>query len=118
MTEPLLQLEGYSWKNRLLLVFAPALEEYQEQKRLLVGQEAGLKDRDLLVFYLGEESPAGIEALKGRFGVGEEPFLAVLVGKDGGAKGRFHKPVSADELFSLIDGMPMRQQEMKTKACG
>ena len=42
--------------------------------------------------------------------VGE--FQAILVGKDGTEKLRSDAPLSADELFAVIDAMPMRQAEM------
>ena len=51
-----------------------------------------------------------------RFGPGTEPFLAVLVGKDGGAKLRAAKPITARELMTTIDAMPMRQDEMRQRA--
>ncbi|MEM7620524.1 MAG: DUF4174 domain-containing protein [Pseudomonadota bacterium] len=37
----------------------------------------------------------------------------MLLGKDGGEKLRKARRVTADELFALIDAMPMRQQEMR-----
>ncbi|MBC8152444.1 MAG: DUF4174 domain-containing protein [Bacteroidetes bacterium] len=40
-------------------------------------------------------------------------FQGWLIGKDGGIKDRFDKPVSPQALFKQIDGMPMRRQEMK-----
>jgi hypothetical protein len=45
--------------------------------------------------------------------VPHEDYKAWLIGKDGGIKQTFEKPVSADELFKIIDRMPMRKQEMK-----
>lgn len=42
-----------------------------------------------------------------------EDFQGWLIGKDGGVKHTFKKPVSPEELFKLVDSMPMRQQEMK-----
>ena len=35
-------------------------------------------------------------------------FAAVLVGKDGTVKLRVAEPISADELFAILDSMPMR----------
>lgn len=42
-----------------------------------------------------------------------EDFVGWLIGKDGGIKHIFRKPISANDLFKIIDGMPMRKQEMK-----
>lgn len=40
-------------------------------------------------------------------------FAGWLIGKDGGIKETYKKPVSPDDLFRTIDSMPMRKQEMK-----
>ena len=40
-------------------------------------------------------------------------FEVVLIGLDGGIKLRQTKLVSLDKLFTLIDGMPMRRNELK-----
>ena len=36
-----------------------------------------------------------------------------LIGKDGGQKWRQSEPLDMETLFALIDGMPMRQAEMR-----
>ena len=38
-------------------------------------------------------------------------FAAILIGKDGGIKLRADRPVAPDQLFGLIDSMPMRANE-------
>ena len=40
-----------------------------------------------------------------------EPSLS-LIGLDGGVKEKWYEPVPNDELFAIIDAMPMRAQEM------
>ncbi len=40
-------------------------------------------------------------------------FQVLLIGKDGGIKMRSATPVAAEDILSLIDSMPMRQQEMR-----
>ncbi len=40
-------------------------------------------------------------------------FTGWLIGKDGGIKETFSKPVTPQDLFHTIDRMPMRRQEMK-----
>lgn len=104
---------GTSGEARLLLVFAPSVSEprYEEQRRLLEGHEAGLEDRGLLFIPVFEgESEA--DAPRERYGVSYGRFEAVLVGKDGGEKFRSAEPVTPEELFELIDAMPMRRREM------
>jgi len=40
----------------------------------------------------------------------------VLIGKDMGVKKRWERSVPSDELFNIIDAMPMRRYEMRQKA--
>ena len=40
-------------------------------------------------------------------------FQGWLIGKDGGVKDQFNKPITPQDLFKEIDAMPMRKQEMK-----
>ena len=47
------------------------------------------------------------------FGSTAESFAVLLIGKDGGLKNQFDRPVTPEEIFSLIDVMPMRMQEMR-----
>lgn len=47
------------------------------------------------------------------YNIDANDFSVILLGKDGGEKLRKKSFVSAAELFSLIDAMPMRQQEIR-----
>ena len=61
----------------------------------------------------GSPREADAAELRSRYGVGEsEPFAVMLVGKDTGVKLRRGQPVTMDEVFGLIDTMPMRRREM------
>ena len=51
--------------------------------------------------------------LRRRFEPNRLGLTVVLVGKDGLEKGRWNRPVDVDEIFALIDTMPMRQREMR-----
>jgi hypothetical protein len=39
-------------------------------------------------------------------------FIVLLIGKDGSVKHRTNKLLPVDELFAIIDVMPMRKREM------
>ena len=108
----------------MLLVFAPSLEheEVRVQQQLFEGREAELRDRDLLVAYLFRQkghiedktlSTEEVTALRERYGVGEDDFIVLLIGKDGTAKERLEEPMEPADLFETIDAMPMRQREMR-----
>ncbi len=57
-----------------------------------------------------------VQALQRRFGVPENAFRVVLVGKDTTAKSRFDQPVDPARIYGQIDAMPMRRQEMRQRA--
>lgn len=110
----------YKWKNRPLLVFAPSAEHaaYREQIRRVNAHRAGFNERDMvIVAVLAQEArrdAAADRALRSRFRVGTDDFVVILIGKDGTAKDRWTEPAPMDEVFRLIDGMPMRRREMRT----
>ncbi|MEH2000950.1 MAG: DUF4174 domain-containing protein [Nostoc sp.] len=118
-------LSSQKWQNRVLLIFAPSVDNqsYQQQMQLLQ-QKSGFQDRDLVLIQvlatnksyangqLIDESSA--VKLRNRFGVNKENFRVILVGKDGGVKRSDTTPVQATAIFEQIDAMPMRQQEMRS----
>ena len=53
-----------------------------------------------------------------RFGVGADDFAVLLIGKDGGEKLRFTDLPDLQAIYTVIDGMPMRQGEMRTDTEG
>jgi hypothetical protein len=84
----------------------------------------GLRDRDILVFEIFEKGQSRLgspplkkdsaDFLRESFSVQQGSFLVVLIGKDGEEKIRWQK-VNLTEIFAVIDGMPMRQREMKER---
>ena len=125
--EDRLDLGGYKWKNRLLLVFSPSEShpDYKAQKIELEEQMTEIEDRDLIVFTMlaeGESlicnspmSYAAAESMRSQFGIESGQLTVILVGKDGGEKLRSTGHVPMEEIFSLIDSMPMRQTEMRER---
>ncbi|MBC8235233.1 DUF4174 domain-containing protein [bacterium] len=122
-----IDLEDYKWKNRLIFIFAPSRNHpgYQAQKTETEGKIPEIIDRDLVVFEILEDGQSkvgddilGTEAitfLREKFNVEPGKYTVILVGKDGGEKLRGDENVPLADIFSLIDTMPMRQQEMKEK---
>ena len=53
------------------------------------------------------------EGLRRRFDVAPGSFAVILIGKDGGVKLRKTEPVKRQELYGLIDQMPMRIREAR-----
>lgn len=101
----------FSDKRQLLIFGAAQSTAVQQQLALLNKDAGGLQERDLQVV-----QAAGKQALYKKYKVSDaEPFVLVLVGKDGGEKYRSLKPVTTDAIFDIIDAMPMRQSEMRRK---
>jgi hypothetical protein len=112
-----MKLVDYKWKNRILLVFAPAQDNasFGKQMQLINENTQGLDDRDLVVLELvpnGKHEAQRKELLK-QFDVQAGAYTLILLGKDGQEKYRRQQPVGMNEIFGIIDQMPMRQQEMR-----
>ena len=107
----------YRGKRRLLLVFAASAQDtrLKQQQTWISENAAGFRDRDMVALVLtGFDTSAG-KTLRANYGLEKDAFGVVLIGKDGGEKFRSNEPSKMEGLFSLIDAMPMRRQEMKVK---
>ncbi|MFC0408148.1 DUF4174 domain-containing protein [Roseomonas elaeocarpi] len=125
------ELDGYRWRSRVLLLFADGENSaLKRQRELLDVARPSLRERDMAVLAVvgngpvealfGPEATApgtpapDAAALRRSFGVpAPSPFAALLIGKDGGVKWRAERPAEPEELFALIDTMPMRRDEMR-----
>ena len=120
-------LEGLKGEKRPLLLFSKSrsLSSLDRQVDLLRELRPELEDRDMVVLVtagsddtysaIGYTSlPRGASRdLRRRFAPQGSGLTVVLVGKDGGEKARFQNVVDPQELFDIIDAMPMRQREMR-----
>lgn len=123
---PASAMTAYQWKNRPLLVFAPANggPSLSRQLGIVRANAGGFRGRDMVVVVikgdsvsmaLGRGQSLGADALRRRYGVPKNTFRAILVGKDGGAKISSGAPLGAEQLFGTIDAMPMRRDEMRRR---
>ena len=103
-------INNYEWTYRLLLINSiektTSLDQLLENKNIL----CQFKDRKLkLIKFHNNESPTykTPSFITNKFGVW-------LIGYDGGVK-KFTsiKEFNFDDIFTIIDGMPMRQKEME-----
>lgn len=120
-------LTSYRWKNRLLLVFSPTESDpgFAAFDPNVSRELAAVKDRDLIVFRVFEKGPSRVDEhplssedaqnLRRHFEVGPGRFTVILIGKDGGVKMVREHRAELQEIFDLIDSMPMRQREMNEK---
>ncbi len=92
---------AHQWNHRVVLLNAPDASHtvYREQLALFADQKSAMDERDIVVLSQFD-SP---------------DFQAVLIGKDGGRKREQAEPMYPDDLFALIDSMPMRQAKMRSR---
>lgn len=113
------ELRKYEWKNRVVVLFGGSRDQkLARQIALLRSHEKGLANRDMVVItVIGDEvrpvygDATGVDArkLRQQAGIGGNAFQAVLIGKDGGVKLRSSDVVTDEDMFGLIDRMPMRK---------
>ena len=118
-------LKKYQWQNRIVLLKAVHLDsdKLQNQLTLLLSNTQNLKDRDLLIFIVTDTSVyddaktktelSSSAIIKNYDMAGFNGLL--LIGKDGGVKLRKGFIVYPKTIYDLIDGMPMRKKEIRTK---
>lgn len=122
----LAQLQKHQWKHRLVLIFAdePSQPLYQDQINHLREDASGLKERNIRIYSLFAHSSqpklseSDLARLKRKYNPNSKPFLCLLIGKDGGVKASKSALYPKQELFDLIDSMPMRRAEMRRKSKG
>lgn len=116
-------MRDFAWEARPLLIFTPSLDDNRltTQMRHLEDDAEALRDRDMRVIVTGPESveidgqasDLSAPAMRDRYGVAADDFAVLLIGKDTGVKLRSDDPVSMNDIYALIDSMPMRRREMR-----
>jgi len=115
-------LAQFHWENRVVVIF-PDKDNARtaRQENQLMADRPGLEERDLVVLKVvgntvrplfGAVKDLDAKALSNDLAApppGE--IMAVLVGKDGTLKLTIDQPMTAAELFTIIDAMPMRAGE-------
>ena len=143
-TLPIIALLGFScstfaqdltihrWQERVLIIKTSNISSapYLQQLAALERQEESLKERKIVLYKIIGNTVQKIvyqDTTKNRNGAVngslqrlsskiQSPFTILLLGLDGNKKMEQTRSLSATRLYSLIDGMPMRQSEIKTKA--
>ncbi len=122
------ELSSYRWENRLILLFYPSdtSEGLQYMLKEIEADKAEIADRDLVIFQLVEEGNSRVgnrvlgakeaQEIRSRYRIKSGQATLILIGKDGGEKLRQEdSAIDLKVLYPLIDGMPMRRQEMRPK---
>jgi hypothetical protein len=123
-----MDLRQFQWKNRLLFLFAPQRSDrfFSDLLNEIMVNKNEVEDRDLIVFEILEFGPSFMNsvsldaqtaaALREKFDSPSGRFTVILVGKDGGVKLKRHTGARLNDIFALIDAMPMRQEEIRQKS--
>lgn len=120
-------LDELRWKARVLLVFSanPGDTRAAAFADALTVAACEVAQRDIVLGHIGATgegrmekkaiSDADAAELRDRLGIEPSEFQVLLIGKDGGVKARYKEVPDLGDLFSLIDGMPMRRRESRAK---
>ena len=113
------------WEKDFLIIIFYLVAIYLNYKNFHSAQRPEVADRDLIVFEVLESGqsrmnmenlePQSTDFLRKRFDVNQGQFNVILVGKDGGVKLNRQDKIDLQNIFALIDAMPMRQEEMRQK---
>lgn len=117
--------ERFQWKKRLLFIFAPESTDpfFNTLVNEITARKDDVDDRDLVVFEIlesgvssmnrNELDPQQAASLRRHFKIPQSTFAVILLGKDGTQKLKRDGRVELDEIFRLVDSMPMRKDEMR-----
>jgi hypothetical protein len=116
-------LEELRWKHRIILVFVNEDTDFEGIREIFKEHAYEIDERDIRFFIIGKQIETnGKETLakeyagqlKKAYNVNGDTLAVILIGKDGGEKYRKDR-LDLEEIYRIIDVMPMRIQEMKRK---
>ena len=108
---PVDKLKALQGSSRPVVILSDSRDDPRVARQIsaLDHTRPALDDRNIKV--LTEAQPGS--RLRKSLGVSERGFAVVLVGKDGGVKKVWRDLVDPKSIFTIIDAMPMRRQEMR-----
>lgn len=100
-----------NFREIILFAYADDDTSLKKQLEILNNDPKGLAERDIKfsVKIFAKDKTLAHQ----KFKITKNQFAFVLIGKDGGEKYRSLTVVTKQELFSIIDAMPMRVYEMQ-----
>ena len=124
-------LKQHRWKNRLIILLSQNTthDDLKEQLAEFKNHMSGLQERKLLIYQITpgkfkqvlNKDSKWSNTTKTFFSANksdDSSFELLLIGLDGGTKLRKKSFTSSEEIFRLIDSMPMRRQELEEKTYG
>lgn len=99
------ELKSLQGQKRVLLLQSEDPVNLHNQRELFDRSPKDYQDRDLVIV-------SGLEDdILEKYEMDNE-FDLILIGKDGGIKYRAHGVSNPEKIYSIIDQMPQRQEEM------
>ena len=124
-------LEKHSWKNRILIFKASDSTSalYQEQIKEFRDAADELNDRKFVLYKITGDDFEMTDFTKGELTDSgkiegksiekilqdKENFEVILIGLDGGVKLRQAEVLNKEDLYKIVDVMPMRRNELRRK---
>jgi hypothetical protein len=123
-------LDDYVWKNRIVILISDEdnSAKVQNQISILLAEAEDLIERKMIVLEVKPEmyrlinpsQSANMEWISSDYvykqiNADSKSFEIQLIGLDGRVKMKSNEFVVLDELFALIDKMPMRQIELRSR---
>ena len=100
---------------RKLLLFAPGeCEMLHKQVENFSHFKSEMHERDIIIEQFCQNKENKNEFTNWNIST-DCSFAIVLIGRDGGEKYRSYKLVNAKVIFDIVDVMPMRRHEIKSK---
>ncbi|XLS29856.1 DUF4174 domain-containing protein [Flavobacteriaceae bacterium M23B6Z8] len=116
-------LSKHQWKHRIVLLISNenSNPDLQKQLNAFKNQHDELEERKLIVYRvtphsyktLNDEEWKKSSSLYDTYKNNDEAFKLVLIGLDGSTKTQKNHFLSCEDLFAIIDAMPMRQREIR-----
>ncbi len=112
-------LSNYTWKNRIVILYENDTNtaDVKSALQIIDNNTSKFTERDILVFvykdnvfYSVNRKATDIKKLDILPNTNDG---YILIGKDGGIKSKASYPFNLEQLFNLIDSMPMRKSEMR-----
>lgn len=116
-------LSQFQWEKRLLVLSAPSAADpaLNAQQSALYSSLAAFRSRDLVLINLLDSpeadangrhlAPAEVADIRTRLGMSRGSFSLKLIGKDGSVKLSSDAVTPMENIYALIDTMPMRRAE-------
>ena len=122
-------LNEHKWKNRVLIVKTLKKEskKFVDQIKEFKSSDKGLKERKLVLYKIRKDEFSLIDFANKDLNYsgkikrswianlldGTNDFEVLLIGLDGGVKLQQTEVLTKEKLYSIIDSMPMRKNEIR-----